>query len=102
MREFLGNPTSIYRLTNRISSKISQSQTLIETFWEATNGPNKRSHKGRGTDYPIMHIPATVTYWNTLKPDSHITQIVKNANQRIGIIRRNFTNVTKSKPNIKQ
>ena len=34
MREFLGNPMPIYRLTNNIIIKISQSQTLIETFWE--------------------------------------------------------------------
>ena len=37
MRELPGNPKSI-------DSENSQSQTLIETFWEATNGPNKRSH----------------------------------------------------------
>ena len=40
IREFLGNPMSIYRLTNHVSVYINQSQTLIETFWEATNGPN--------------------------------------------------------------
>ena len=44
IREFLGNSTSIYSLTNHISVSISQSQTLIETFWAATNGPNKRRH----------------------------------------------------------
>ena len=44
MGELLGNPTSIYRFTNRVSAYYSQSQTLIETFWEATNGPNKQSH----------------------------------------------------------
>ena len=46
MMEFLGNPTSIYRLTNHFSVHINQSQTLIETFWEATNGPNQRNHQG--------------------------------------------------------
>ena len=44
MREFLGNPMSIYGLTDHIIIKISQLQTLIDTIWEATNGPNKQSH----------------------------------------------------------
>ena len=44
IRELLGNPTSIYRLTNHVSVQNNQSQTLIETFWEATNGPNKQRY----------------------------------------------------------
>ena len=38
-----------------------------------------------------------ITVANTLKPDTHITQIVKKANQRIGIIKRCFTDLTESK-----
>ena len=38
-----------------------------------------------------------ITVANSLKPDTHITQIVKKANQRIGIIKRCFTDLTKSK-----
>ena len=62
MRESLGNPTSIYRFTNHFSVWINQSQTLIEIFWEDTNGPNKRSPCIRDvgqTRYLKCSLPST-------------------------------------------
>ena len=41
-----------------------------------------------------------VIIYNDLHPDCHISHIVKKANQRIGLIRRCFTNLTSEKVSI--
>ena len=41
-----------------------------------------------------------VIIYNDLHPDCHISHIVKKANQRIGLIRRCFTNLTSAKVSI--
>ena len=65
----------VYSYIDWSQKRLENSQTLIELFWEATNGPNKLSHLGRGTD-PFLSLLLAFTRGSRCRPLVQVSQIL--------------------------